>query len=67
MDAGTGRRATVQGHSDFPGAGRADTHSYCSGHMLMRVTGLQEKRTEGGRDGRGGEERHHRKSIFRTT
>lgn len=32
-----------------------DTHSYCSGHMLMRVTGLQENR---GKDG-GGELRYH--------
>lgn len=30
-------------------AGGTDTHSYCSGHMLMRVTGLEENR--GGREG----------------
>ncbi len=35
----------------------ADTHSYCSGHMLMRVTGLQEgerKTKPGERRGSGG-------------
>ncbi len=32
-------------------AGGVDTHSYCSGHMLMRVTGLYENRGEGGREG----------------
>lgn len=30
----------IRGHSKSGGAGGADTHSYCSGHMLMRVTGL---------------------------
>lgn len=40
-------------------AGSVDTHSYCSGHMLMRVTGLQEKRREGGRE-RGRGVRYHK-------
>lgn len=31
-----------------------DTHSYCSGHMLMRVTGLQEGETNTKRRGKGG-------------
>lgn len=30
-------------------AAGVDTHSYSSGHMLMRVTGLEEKWKEGGR------------------
>lgn len=45
-------------------SGGVDTHSYCSGHMLMRVTGLQEKRREGGREGGRGI-RYHKTFHFR--